>query len=121
MAVTGETWTEQVSFEGHASAVMIVTHVDGCAASRYEFRLEGLALGAGSDPLDVMAYFWDEREHNLCRDFYHSTFTLGSCWRISGKIESQDQAIVFIDPIYMPFSGKACELLRHHANLKVEV
>lgn len=119
--MTGESWSEHKEFEGHASAVVIVTDVRGTACTRYEVQLECLALGSYSGPFSLAVYIWDEREASWCRDFYYSTFKIGSCWRISGRIEYDDNGLVFVDPIYMPFNGNACELLLQHANLNVEV
>lgn len=119
--VTGEVWTEQVSFEGQAYAVVIVKRVEDYPGTRYELRLECLALDSSSGPLSLTVFLWDDREAGWCRDHYRSKFEVGTCWRISGKIDCYCDSLTFIDPVYMPFEGKASELLRRHAGLSSEV
>lgn len=114
--IAGENWTEQTTFEGNASAVVIVTGIQECAATRFEFRLECIGLDAYSGPMDIAVYFWDERDAKEARLFFRSTFEIGSCWRISGKIEYDTDAVHFLDPVYMPYSGKACEQLVYRMN-----
>lgn len=110
--MTGETFTEQMEFDGNASAVVIITNKIYCAAKKFECNLEGIALGNYSRKIPISIYIWDERESSAARAYYDSTFEIGSFWRISGKIEiGEEGSPVFIDPVYMPYRGAACKVL----------
>jgi hypothetical protein len=111
--MTGDNWTEQIAFDGTASAVIIVTGISECAARRFELRLECLGLGTYLTPMPMAVYIWDARETNTAREYYRSIFKVGTCWRISGKIDYDEEQLVFTDPVYMAYSGEACEKLRY--------
>lgn len=113
--ISGDTWTERVELEGFASAVVMVTAMSDCPAKRFELRLECIGLGTHNTPIPVTVYIWDERPANEAREYYRSKFEVGSFWRISGRID-YEETIVFSDPVYMSYSGRACEILSDALN-----
>ena len=117
-AKTDESWPEQVSFEGNASAVVIVAKTEegfpgGAPSDRYEFILDCIGLDEflTSMPILVYLHMLDGQNIPSAREYYESIFKVGSCWRISGKIGHYADCVSFDDPVYMPYSGKACQKL----------
>lgn len=109
--VTNESWKEQCSFSGHGSTVVMVIGTQECPAEKYEFRIECVGLDSFSMPVPIVAYIWDKRDTNTARQYFQVLFEKGTFWRFSGSIEYEDNTITFVDPVYMPFYGEACELL----------
>lgn len=110
--MTGETWQEQTAFEGVASTIVVVTGISDCTDKSYEIRVDCLGLDSFSGAVPMAFYIWSERTDGSAREDYTSMFKVGSYWRISGKIEYVESEIQFIDPVYMPYQGVACETLK---------
>jgi hypothetical protein len=112
--MTGEKWRDDPCFEGHGSTVLIVTALESYACSPLEVHVEGIGLDSFHGPMNIKIYFWDNRETSVAREYYESTFGVGSIWRVSGTIEYEENGIIFIDPVYMAYSGEKASLLKYH-------
>lgn len=116
---SAETRSDHIVFEGTASCVAKVMAVEPQPSGENEssvFMLE--CLGGpqltGGKPIPILVYIFDDkRDYYAARDYYSTVFEIGSFWRISGPIEYDHDAVVFLAPVYMPYAGDTCELLEH--------
>ena len=122
VAKTEDVSKEQASFEGNASAVVVVAKTEegvpgGSPSDRCAFILHCIGLDTFLTPMTILVYFHARDGQNIgsAREHYQSIFKIGSCWRISGKIGHYAESVYFDDPVYMPYAGEIPEILNNAA------
>lgn len=110
--MTNDRWSDSPSFSGNASTVIIVTSVASHPGPNYEFYIEAIGLDSFSGPTEMRVYIWDKRDSSGVQEHHEKLFQIGSIWRVSDQIEVEDNCVVFVDPVYMPYHGEACKNLK---------
>lgn len=110
--MTNEKWSDSPCFSGNASTVIIVTYTTSHPGPNFEFYIEAIGLDSYSVPANMRVYIWANRDSMNVQEDYEKIFEIGSVWRVSGQIEVEDNCIVFVDPVYMPYHGEACKSLK---------